>query len=116
MHWIKFQAGTNGIFCEQEDFSDLPPNQRRKKLQSKIEEISWAYYDVSFCPGDFAYGLGLAQACLNKATSLRNFCFHLLLLMKFLNISCTVTSLSQAYCLILTSMALLSSLKDLGLE
>lgn len=32
--------GANGIFYEKEDFSDLPPNQRRKKLQAKIEEIT----------------------------------------------------------------------------
>merc|ERR1712223_1351650 len=30
----------NGLFYEKEDFSDLPPNQRRKKLQGKIEEIT----------------------------------------------------------------------------
>merc|ERR1719219_3090084 len=36
------KASTSSLYgdLEQEDFSDLPPNQRRKKLQSKIEEIT----------------------------------------------------------------------------
>ena len=34
------QNGSNGLFYEKDDFSDLPPNQRRKKLQAKIEEIT----------------------------------------------------------------------------
>jgi len=32
--------GQNGSFFEKDDFSDLPPNQRRKRLQGKIEEIT----------------------------------------------------------------------------
>ena len=32
--------GSPGTFGEKDDFSDLPPNQRRKKLQAKIEEIT----------------------------------------------------------------------------
>ena len=34
-----FQAPTNP-FEKKDDFSELPPNQRRKKLQAKIEEIT----------------------------------------------------------------------------
>ena len=38
--------GQNGSFFEKDDFSDLPPNQRRKRLQGKIEEITGK---VIFC-------------------------------------------------------------------
>jgi len=38
--FFSYTNGANGIFYEKEDFSDLPPNQRRKKLQAKIEEIT----------------------------------------------------------------------------
>merc|ERR1719150_3035439 len=34
------KGSSNNIFTKQDDFSELPPNQRRKKLQSKIEEIT----------------------------------------------------------------------------
>jgi len=34
-----FNAPTNS-FDKKDDFSELPPNQRRKKLQAKIEEIT----------------------------------------------------------------------------
>ncbi|KAB7507512.1 Formin-binding protein 1-like protein, partial [Armadillidium nasatum] len=30
----------NGSFSEKEDFNDLPPNQRKKKIQLKIEEVN----------------------------------------------------------------------------
>ncbi len=32
--------GSPGNLNDKDDFSDLPPNQRRKKLQAKIEEIT----------------------------------------------------------------------------
>jgi len=32
--------GVNGLPSTQEDFSELPPNQRRKKLQSKLDELT----------------------------------------------------------------------------
>merc|ERR1719412_2077003 len=34
------KGSSNNIFTKKDDFSELPPNQRRKKLQSKIEEIT----------------------------------------------------------------------------
>ena len=40
--------GSPGTFGEKEDFSDLPPNQRRKKLQAKIEEITGKVIESSF--------------------------------------------------------------------
>lgn len=38
---IRKRSGLLGIFTQsKEDFSELPPNQRRKKLQSKLDEIA----------------------------------------------------------------------------
>ena len=37
---MKFQNSANDIISTKEDFSDLPPNQRRKKLQQKIDDIN----------------------------------------------------------------------------
>merc|ERR1712241_439878 len=38
---IRKRSGLLGLFSNsKDDFSELPPNQRRKKLQSKIEEIT----------------------------------------------------------------------------
>merc|ERR1719336_2370802 len=38
---IKKRSGLLGIFGQnKEDFSELPPNQRRKKLQAKIDELT----------------------------------------------------------------------------
>ena len=38
-NYVFFQASTT-LFDKKDDFSELPPNQRRKKLQAKIEEIT----------------------------------------------------------------------------
>ena len=40
LHFIVFQNVTGMSPIQQEDFSELPPNQRRKKLQAKIDELT----------------------------------------------------------------------------
>ena len=40
LHFIIFQNVTGMSPVSQEDFSELPPNQRRKKLQAKIDELT----------------------------------------------------------------------------
>ena len=34
------KGSQNNLSSEKDDFSDLPPNQRRKRLQQKIDELN----------------------------------------------------------------------------